>query len=367
MNVLFYVPLNNRCRNIESQALELKGAGHKVFLLTPHQRAGKLHTFFDEHQFETASFFTSSRFKGVAILRYVVNLVRFCKRNRIDIVFSHVDSANLVAVIAQYFFSTKVIVARHHADVLWLLKDYKNYYLSKLIYKLAPIVEVVSKNAKEWMVDREGVNPGKIVVIPISYNWNLFPMPSESTINEIKNKFKGQLVLCTAARFLSIKRIDHIIEMVFRLRRKKMDIQLLILGDGEERVRLQELVAAKNLISCVHFLGFVDDTLPYLAASDLYVHFSESEASCVSVKEAGLVKTPIMVCQNVGDFDQYLDECTALFVRKNHVVEDGVALVGRVINNPEYLKMLGRNLHDKVKKHFSIENVMPMYNQLIEQ
>lgn len=365
MKILFYLPLNNRCRNIESQALEFGKNKHDIFLLTHHQPHGAEHYFFENNGFVSDSYVAISPIKGLAIIKYILHFIRFCKKNKIDIVYAHVDAANLIAVLAQYFVPAKIVVGRHHADALWLLKDYRNYFLSKLIYKLAPTIEVVSSNAKKWMIEKEGILARKIHVIPISYNWTLFPATPTGAVEEIRIRFGGKLLLSTAGRFLPIKRIDQVIELVAALRNRRMDVQLLILGDGVQREQLIQLVKKRDLESSVHFLGFIDNVLPYLAASDLYVHFSESEASCVSVKEAGLVNTPVMVCRQVGDFEEYLvDNETAFFVRKANAVEDGILMIERIVNDMDVLKSVGNKLKTKVLDYFSILNVMPIYNRL---
>lgn len=57
---------------------------------------------------------------------------------------------------------------------------------------------------------------------------------------------------------------------------------LLILGDGEERKKLEESTKKSNII----FLGYKNNVLDYYSASDIYTSFSLSEGFSISIIEA---------------------------------------------------------------------------------
>ena len=58
---------------------------------------------------------------------------------------------------------------------------------------------------------------------------------------------------------------------------RRVDARLLILGEGEERARLQQLIDALGLQDGVDMPGFVPDTTPYYAHADLFVLSSDHE------------------------------------------------------------------------------------------
>ncbi len=96
----------------------------------------------------------------------------------------------------------------------------------------------------------------------------------------------------------------------------------------------------------------------------MVVHVSETEASSNLAKEVGLLKKPIMVCKDVGDFEEYLiDGQNAILMEK----EDPSANLERNINEIYDRKMnisnLGEKLHATVVTRFSIKTIISEYNK----
>ncbi|UWX04047.1 glycosyltransferase [Pseudoxanthomonas sp. NC8] len=63
----------------------------------------------------------------------------------------------------------------------------------------------------------------------------------------------------------------------FSLLRAQVDARLLILGEGTERARLEKLVHELGLQGMVMLPGYVADTAPFYAQSDLFVLSSDHE------------------------------------------------------------------------------------------
>src|SRR5206468_11016146 len=75
--------------------------------------------------------------------------------------------------------------------------------------------------------------------------------------------------------------------------------RFLVVGDGEERKRLEEQATRLGLRQAVVFLGARDDVPRLLAAADVYVHPSLFEALPTSLLEAMATGLPV-VATRVG-------------------------------------------------------------------
>src|SRR5688572_32096543 len=94
--ILFYSPFNNRSRDTESLMLAFKAKGHLVISLS--QAEGKfIHPFLSENGIRTHSILLAGANGFWYHLRHIVYLVWFCWRNKVDVVYSHLESANLVS------------------------------------------------------------------------------------------------------------------------------------------------------------------------------------------------------------------------------------------------------------------------------
>jgi glycosyltransferase involved in cell wall biosynthesis len=367
MNILFYTVASKRSRDVESQAIAFSKKGHTVSLLTQSPRS-ELHDFFESRNFKTDSKVFKSVFLPNWIFIHTVFLIKYCRKNNIDLVYSHLDPCNLIAAVAQHFTKIKFVVCRHHADALEFETNKKGRWISKMIYRLAKTIIVVSANSKRYMVDVEKIRADKIWVIPNSYDFNLYKLPSTDSVERLRMKYTASLLLVTIGRLTSLKRIHLIVSLMDKLTARAVDAKLMIVGVGPEEQSLRSMVATLGLTERIFFEGFQTDVLKYLQAADLYVHFSETEASCTTVKEAGLVAKPVVVCRGVGDFDEYVQHKeNGWVVDKSNCVEETERLICEDLKNKNVLHEMGRKLNDTIRKKFDIEKMVDKYEAIQKQ
>lgn len=116
----------------------------------------------------------------------------------------------------------------------------------------------------------------------------------------------------------------------------------------------------------IFLLGNRSNVLDYLSAADLLLHLSETEASNSVVKEAGLAKKPVIVCERVGDFEDYIVHGqNGFLVNKEEPVSAATAIVTNYCALPAELKEIGLNLQHTVLKQFDIANVSDNYDKII--
>jgi glycosyltransferase involved in cell wall biosynthesis len=366
MNILFYTPLNTRCRDIESQAIAFRKKGHSIFLLTQSPHA-LLQDNFSGYGFKTESTASSSRFAYLALIQRLLKFTWYCWRNRIDVVYAHLEPANFVAVLGQFMVKARIIICRHHMDYA-RLNGFDNDLSYRATYRLANDVVVVSRQAKQHMVTEEGIKEDKIHFIPLSYDFALYGSAEPETVHAIRKKYAADILLLTICRLTWLKRPEVSVQLVKKLRDAGHDAKLLILGKGELQEELETQVRLLGLTEAVFFTGYVDNVLDYMAASDFLVHPSVSESSCISVKEAGLVDLPVIVCRDVGDFNDVIEHNKNGFVVEKHdFVDSSLRLIQQYVANKEALARIGANLHAAVYDKFDIKNALPYYEKMFHQ
>src|SRR5258706_5526340 len=270
MNILFYTPLNTQCRDIESQAVEFQKAGHQIHVLTQSQY-GKLHESFSGYGFRASFTEFSLRPSSLNFLLRIFKLVLYCWRNKIDLVYAHLEPCNFIAVVAQYLVKTRVVICRHHMDYA-RLSGMDRYFSYRLTYKSAKDIIVVSDQAKNYMIKEEGIPPEKIHQINLSYDFDLYQPPNINEINKIRSSYQSDVLLLTVGRLSALKRPQLSIQLLFELRKIDLDARLLILGEGELLDDLKKSVIDLNLTERVFFAGYVNNVLEYMSASDFLIH-----------------------------------------------------------------------------------------------
>lgn len=364
MNILFFTVANKRSRDIESQALEFANQGHCIFLLTLSPRS-VLHEFFESKGFSTTAHTPRAFWFPIYLIREIFFLASFCKSHRINIIHSHLDPCNLISVFSQPFLRAKVIATRHHADAMIFEASSKYQRISKWIYQCAKHIVAVSPNAKQFMVTHEKVKPARISVIPLSFNFELYEEPDPIKVKAIRDSLNASFILCSVGRFTSLKRMDMAIELIYRLNMRGYDVKLILVGGGDEESNLRCAAKKLGMADRILFTGFIHNVLDYLSASDCYVHFSLTEATCTTVKEAALVNLPAIVCNGVGDFNDYIQNgVNSFLIDKDNAVKDAEKIVVTFYNDRDQLKKIGVQLGKSVRNYFDIKRALPLFNEL---
>lgn len=344
--------------------LRFKAEGHNVISLTQNHGTG-INPFLQSKGIKALSYIVPRDTNSLFQVKHLIYFVRFCKREKIDIVFSHLDSPNFIASIGQYFIRAKVYLCRHHIDEA-ALYQYDKSWTYKLINLLAKKIIVVSKHSMDYMIHTEKVEPQKLVHINLAYDFSLYDTPDSKRVAEIRATYGDGLLFLTVCRLTRFKRPELSIAAIKMLKDNNVNCRLIILGEGEMKAELKQTIHEKGLDREVILLGHVPNVLDYLKACDFLLHPSILESSCVVVKEAGIVQKPVIVCQHVGDFDDYiLDRHNGFSVDSDKFPEGVLDVVTNCSKDKTLLSDIGSNLSDKIVELFDIGNVFPLYKNLL--
>src|SRR5215467_4169576 len=144
--------------------------------------------------------------------------------------------------------------------------------------------QYLARGVRHW-----GVPATKINVI---YNTVDLPLAISSAI-----PLSTRFTIVTVGRLVPWKQIDHLIEAIHDCK----DAGLVIVGDGPERERLENLACANQVTHRVYFAGqrSKEETVALMAACDLFVLNSSYEGFPHVVLEAMSVGLPV-VATSVG-------------------------------------------------------------------
>lgn len=361
-SILFYTSIKTRVKDQESLMVEFTRAGHRVFFVNQQPNPylpdacekAKIH-------YETISY-KGPRVAHFSTLFHIYKLIRFVRDHNINIIYSHLEPANFIAVLAQYFIRARVVVVRHHLDLAARL-GFDRDLSYRLTYSLAREVIAVSRQAKKYMTEVENVDPARIHHIDLGYDFSVFGVPNDPEVRRLRGLHSG-VILVSVGRFDEYKRFDLSIDVCLALLNHGIDCHLFLLGAGPDEVKLKSKILDAKLADRVEFFGYVDNVPDYLAAADWLLHPSVSESSCVVVKEAGLVNLPVVVCKGVGDFDDFLkNDFNAVVVDPHNFVNEAVESIIRYEKSAPGKGRLGLELGREVRSRFDIRRLVHRYDQ----
>ncbi|MFM8950932.1 MAG: glycosyltransferase [Bacteroidota bacterium] len=370
--ILVYYSANKRSNSIETYALQLRAAGNEVFFLTTCAQ-GDLHHFFERNGFAYADSKSEGKSFPVAFLIRFFELIRFCYRHKIDIIHSHLHPTNIVAVFAQYILKSKVVVFRHHlhhalpGQVSEMINRNERLF-DKVISKLARMIVVPSNGVYNGMVNDERVNANKMMVIPYIYDFAQYNSPDPSAVSEIKRIYPCRLRLIMVSRLIKLKRHMTVFPVVKKLVEGGLDLKLIVLDEGDEKENLQRWIVEKGMHNQIFLGGFRRDVINYMAASDMLIQPSLTDASNNVAKEMAMFEKLIAVSEGVGDYSDYVEDGANGFLLPLANTEEKIEdCIRKVYGNPDHYLELGRQLRRTVLGKFDVSNsgwVMDLYAKL---
>lgn len=104
----------------------------------------------------------------------------------------------------------------------------------------------------------------------------------------------GEPPVITAVGALDPRKDYPTLINAFAILRERMNARLMILGDGEERQSLTQKIAESGFADDIELVGHVDNPLPYVKASSLFVLSSTTEGFGLVLAEAMACGTPVV-------------------------------------------------------------------------
>ncbi len=231
--------------------------------------------------------------------------------------------------------------------------------LIRRVYAAAAIAFANSRNTAA-MLKSMGLSDDRIVTVYPGVDATRFSPDTPGHL-EIRRRFISQsgTLLLSVGRLQRRKGHDFAIQAMARLARKYDDLHYVIVGDGEERLRLEQLAQTCGVAGRVHFVGEVSATeLPnYFSASDIFllpnrIDNGDIEGFGIVFLEAASSGKPTVGGNSGGVPEAVTDGTTGLLVSGTDV-DELVAVIGRLIDDTVLRVRLGRAGRQRVIQDFT--------------
>ena len=136
--------------------------------------------------------------------------------------------------------------------------------------------------------------------------------------------------------------------------------RLEIIGDGSERLRLENLAQELGISNFIFFAGWQNDIAPWLARWDIFTLTSLWEGLPCSIIEARLFKLPVVAYNTGGIKDVILPDKNGFLITQ-HDTASFVAAIKKSFENPELYQQLS-----KFPDHLEDFSIEAMINQHIK-
>jgi glycosyltransferase involved in cell wall biosynthesis len=166
----------------------------------------------------------------------------------------------------------------------------------------------------------------------------------------------GPFTFVMVGRLDPVKQVTVAIEAVTRT----ADVRLDIVGDGQEREKLEKLVRRRGVEGRVRFLGHLPDPRLVVGASDAIINCTREEGLGLAVIEAAAMGRPAVAFDCGGIPEIVQDRRTGWLVREHSVNALASALAEACASRPRAAE-LGANARKWVEGKFDVDTMCRSY------
>ncbi len=163
-------------------------------------------------------------------------------------------------------------------------------------------------------------------------------------------------VVMSMGRFVKRKGFHTLIDAVAGL----PGVYLWLAGDGEERESLEAQVDARGMRNRVRFIGWKDETRPYVSAADIFVMPSSHEPLGNVILEAWAQKKPVVSSKSEGPMWFMRDGENGLLAEIGGA-ESFAAAIGNLLSDQALSQRVAAGGHETLMSQFSEEGVVDQY------
>src|SRR6185437_3153754 len=168
----------------------------------------------------------------------------------------------------------------------------------------------------------------------------------------------GEKIIVHTSNFRKVKRTEDVIRIFAKLV-KKIPAKLLMVGDGGERSRCEQLSRDLGVNDDIRFLGKQDAIEEILSVSDLFLMPSESESFGLAALEAMACKVPV-ISSNAGGLPELNLEGVTGFLRDVGDVDGMAEKAIYILEDEERLQQFKNNALERAKQ-FDLATILPVY------
>ncbi len=277
-----------------------------------------------------------------------------------DGIVSFLPHVNVAAVLSAWGLGVPVVVSeRIHPPAISLGKGLEA--LRRFTYPRAASVIVQTRRTLAWLQDCCPNSRGWVIPNPVIY-----PLPDgEPVLEPVSVVDKTRRVLLAVGRLDKQKGFEELLAAFGELAQRYSEWDLVILGEGPERERLEAQRDSLGLSSRIHLPGRAGNPGDWFARADYYMMSSRFEGFPNTLIEAMSYGLPVVSfdCET-GPADIIRDGLDGYLVSQEEGAVGLACAMGALMGNDDKRRKMGIAA-TAVRERFSPEQVMAAWDEVL--
>jgi glycosyltransferase involved in cell wall biosynthesis len=363
MKILYVITKSNwggAQRHVFDLSTSMKAKGHEVWVALGGE--GLLKTKLEQAGIYTFSIAQMGRDvdlgKDAGSFKEIYNVI---KNKRPDIIHLHSPKATGLGSLAGRLLRTKKIITTVHG---WTFNESRPFhekisigFFSWLTMLFSHLTIVLSDKEFKQALLFPGVK-NKIRLVPLGIKPITFvsvdgaKQALAKAIGMDFVDFYKKNIVATIAELHPNKGLPYLIEAMKTVVTQQANTICLIIGDGQDKNSLSELIKSNNLSDKVFLTGRVDNASDYLKAITVFVLPSLKEGLPYTILESGMASLAT-VATTVGGIPEIVEDMKSGILIQPRNSKELAHAISFMIEHPEERKRYGNALKERVNEKYS--------------
>jgi glycosyltransferase involved in cell wall biosynthesis len=305
------------------------------------------------------------------------SLIKYMYQEKPDIIMSVFPRLNIITILAKILSRSKTKIIISERSTFSRLSKYAAHkiynklishsilpILAKIFYKRADLIICVSRGVADDISKIIGKLPSIMVIYNPVLDDNILEFIKEPLTSLNINNPSLPIILAVG-RVTKAKDYPTMLK-AFSIVLEEMPANLLIIGDGEDRKKIENIIKELDISKNVFLFGFQKNPLKYMAKADVFVLSSILEGFPNVLVEAMACGVPVVStdCQS-GPNEIIEDGKNGLLVPVGNEKAIAEAIV-KLLENPELRKKFSEE-GKKRAQYFSVEKSVKEFENIFKK
>ncbi|WP_295336274.1 N-acetyl-alpha-D-glucosaminyl L-malate synthase BshA [Flavobacterium sp.] len=175
---------------------------------------------------------------------------------------------------------------------------------------------------------------------------------------------KEERIVTHISNFRKVKRIPDVVKIFYKIQ-QQIPAKLMMVGDGPEKAKAEELCEELGIQDKVIFFGNSNEIDQILSYSDLFLLPSETESFGLAALEAMAWSVPV-ISSNSGGLPEVNFDGESGYLSNVGDIDNMAENALKILKDDKILEQFRTNALN-IAKRFDIKNILPLYENLYIQ
>ena len=272
----------------------------------------------------------------------------------------HASAAvNAKQILMTHNIHLPIVTTLHGTDITLLGKDKSFKPVIEYAINSSDAVTTVSKNLKDVTCNNFNIKK-KIDYVPNFIDLNMYDRNVDANLRT-SYADDDEFILTHISNFRKVKRIDDVIN-IFKRVNETHKSKLLMIGDGPDRVKAEQLCRKFGISKKVKFLGKLKLIENILSIADIFLLPSETESFGLVALEAMASKT-VVISTNTGGLPEVNIDRKTGFLSNVGDVSKMSKDISSLLSDKELLEQMKNSAFIHAKS-FNLPEILPIYEKI---